>query len=89
MGRVGGKMMSNVNVAGVLEAIDSLDSEVVAADLDLDADLVGQGFDSLDFMSLLFRLEQKYSVKLSNTMDIATEWNTVNKIVAQLARLAG
>jgi acyl carrier protein len=82
-------MMSNVNVAGVLEAIDSLDSEVVAADLDLDADLVGQGFDSLDFMSLLFRLEQKYSVKLSNTMDIATEWNTVNKIVAQLARLAG
>jgi acyl carrier protein len=72
-----------------LEAIDSLDSEVVAADLDLDADLVGQGFDSLDFMSLLFRLEQKYSVKLSNTMDIATEWNTVNKIVAQLARLAG
>lgn len=66
----------------MLEAED-LFLEVDFATLDHDKTFKEQGIDSLDFASILFGIENYFKIHIGKET-IATEWNTINKILNKL-----
>lgn len=55
--------------------------------LDPDLEFKKQGLDSLDLASLLFALEEKYGITVSDASIADGDWRTLNRMVASLNRL--
>ena len=75
--------MTKITRNDVVDIMKTLEIDVDLGSLKPDTDLEMQGFDSLDFMSLLFKIEQKFSVKVGDS----TSLNTVDGIVERLNTL--
>lgn len=55
--------------------------------MDPDELFLNQGLDSLDMASLLFALEDKFAVKISDESIANGDWRTLTKMVNSLNRL--
>lgn len=76
--------MKKATEQSILAIIDELDNPVKSEDVDPAVDLTDQGIDSLDFMSLLFQLDQQFQIDIPDDANLQVEWNTVERIVEKV-----
>lgn len=81
--------MTEITRNDVLDIMKTLEIEVDLDSIKPDIDLEMQGFDSLDVMTLFFKIEQKFSVKIGDNLSSENLLNTVDKIVEIVNKLLG
>jgi acyl carrier protein len=74
-----------MNTLGTLEQILVRDYGVTAAQVTSDATLESLGLDSLSMLELMFKIEDRYGLKI--TEDMPTDMQTVGDVVVFVDRL--
>jgi len=72
----------SINTDEILEIIQDICTNVTITDNDYDKSLNEMGIDSLDFMSIILELEEKYKIKIQeqDILEIQT-MNTLMKVL--------
>jgi len=69
------RVLKGININADLEALDP------------SVDLVSQGVDSLDMMNMLFKIEEVFSIKITDDSVDNGEWLTIDKMVKNINEL--
>lgn len=76
--------MSKIISEDIVTVIKGLEWNIDADKLLFDKDLYLQNVDSLDLMSLLFALEEKYNIEIGDESLEQKEWSSIDKIANQI-----
>lgn len=67
-------------ILSIVENVTKMNKSLI----DIDKDLVEQGIDSLDMFDILFKLQEEFSINISEESIANNEWTSINKIVSKV-----
>ncbi|MBC2694686.1 MAG: acyl carrier protein [Desulfobacteraceae bacterium] len=78
--------MSSVTHDEVVSVIKKTDVKLDWERIDLKENLTEQGADSLDMINIIFALQEKYGVEITDESISDGEWLSIDKMVSNLNR---
>jgi len=79
------KKASRKDIFDIIESVGSISIDV--SDIAPDQDLNAQGIDSVDMMSILFEIEDRFSITIDEESLQDQRWLTIDEIVENTNRL--
>lgn len=79
--------MEQVRKEDIIRVLKGININADFEALDPSVDLVSQGVDSLDMMNMLFKIEEVFSIKITDDSVDNGEWLTIDKMVKNINEL--